>query len=418
MPVSAAGPASTSPPHVEAPSSPPNAASAATARPQAEASPISFERVHHWLCDLFGDEVHAKRVFSVAGATTGLLVGGIACVGVIGRGLAVARGLVDKHAVKQVDRLLGTHVLADRKLRRLWAREVIGEAKEVFINLDWTDFDADDHTMLTASIQEGRGRSTPLVWLTVEKSKLKGNKWRHVHELMHEIRAVVPQGTRAFIVADREFGDQDFYEFLGQLGLGYIIRFRSNILVKSFEGETRPAGEWLLATGKARSLRAASVTGDERQVGKVVIVKDRGMKGAWCLAASDPDMATAEVKKRYGFRFETEETFRDAKDPRFGMGMSWARVSTPARRDALMFLVALAHGLLTLLGQAGEECGLDRYLKVNTAKTRQLSLYKQGERWFALIPNMPEERLRVLATAIDRCIRRHPLYSQLAMPEN
>lgn len=375
--------------------------------------PVSFERVHLWLSDLFGTDLHAKRIFSIAGATTGLLAGGIASVGVMGRGLAVARGVTDKHAIKQVDRLLGSSILADRKLRRLWAAEVLGDAKEVFINLDWTDFDADNQTMLVASVQEGRGRSAPLVWKTVEKSKLKGNKWRHVHELMREVQAVLPAGTRAFIVADREFGDQDFYEFLGQLGLGFIIRFRANIFVKSFEGETRTAGEWLLPTGKARSLRAASVTGDERLVGKVVVVKDRKMKAPWCLAASDPDMPTAEVKKRYGYRFETEETFRDAKDLRFGMGMSWTRVSTPERRDSLMFLVALAHGLLTLLGQAGEECGLDRTLKSNTSKTRQHSLYHQGVRWYALIPTMPEERLRVLLESLERCIQRHPLYSQL-----
>lgn len=379
-----------------------------------QALPASFEQVCAWLSDIFGADLHAKRVFSLAGATTGLLVGGIASVGVIGRGLAVARGLTDKHAIKQVDRLLGSDFLGDRRLRRLWGRGVIGEAKEVFINLDWTDFDDDDQTMLVASVQEGRGRSAPLVWKTVQKSKLKGNKWRHVHELMREVRAVLPPGTRAFIVADREFGDQDFYAFLGQLGLGYIIRFRANIFVKSFDGETRLASDWLLPTGKARSLRAAAVTGDEQLVGKVVIVRDKKMKAPWCLAASDPDMPTADIKKRYGHRFETEETFRDAKDLRFGMGMSWTRVSTPARRDALMFLVALAHSLLTLLGQAGEECGLDRTLKSNTSKTRQHSLYSQGARWYALIPTMPEERLRVLLEALERCIQRHPLYSHLA----
>ncbi|MBK8238864.1 MAG: hypothetical protein IPK74_25350 [Deltaproteobacteria bacterium] len=41
--------------------------------------------------------------------------------------------------------------------------------------------------------------------------------------------------------------------------------------------------------------------------------------------------------------------------------------------------------LLTLLGAAGEEIGIDRYLKVNTSKRRQLSLLRQGSEWYALI---------------------------------
>ena len=52
--------------------------------------------------------------------------------------------------------------------------------------------------------------------------------------------------------------------------------------------------------------------------------------------------------------------------------------------------------LLTLLGAAGEELGMDRHLKVNTAKHRTLSVFRQGCMLYDLIPNMPEARLRPL----------------------
>jgi hypothetical protein len=58
--------------------------------------PLTFDGVHGFLDTLFGDDLHAKRVKSLAGATVGL----------IGQGLARARGRLTKHAVKQVDRLL------------------------------------------------------------------------------------------------------------------------------------------------------------------------------------------------------------------------------------------------------------------------------------------------------------------------
>ena len=63
--------------------------------------------------------------------------------------------------------------------------------------------------------------------------------------------------------------------------------------------------------------------------------------------------------------------FRDTKDLRFGMGMSWVRISRPDRRDRLWLLNAFAVVLLTLLGATGEALGYDRYLKANTVKTRR-----------------------------------------------
>src|SRR5208283_4465313 len=61
---------------------------------------------------------------------------------------------------------------------------------------------------------------------------------------------------------------------------------------------------------------------------------------------------------------------RDTKDLRFGMGMESIHVSTPAGRDRLWLLNALAIALLTLLGAPGEALGYDRHLKSNTGKRR------------------------------------------------
>ena len=67
--------------------------------------PLSFDGVHGFLDTLFGDDLHAKRVKSLAGATLGAIQSASLAVGLIGQGLALARGRLTKHAVKQVDRL-------------------------------------------------------------------------------------------------------------------------------------------------------------------------------------------------------------------------------------------------------------------------------------------------------------------------
>jgi hypothetical protein len=95
------------------------------------------------------------------------------------------------------------------------------------------------------------------------------------------------------------------------------------------------------------------------------------------------------------------------------MGLGWQKVGDPQRRDRLFLLAALAHGLLTLLGAAGEAAGLDRLLKSNTSKTRQLSLFRQGLRWYDLIPNMPEPRLQLLIEHFAAEINKHNVFQEI-----
>ena len=68
------------------------------------------------------------------------------------------------------------------------------------------------------------------------------------------------------------------------------------------------------------------------------------------------------------------------------MGLSVLRIADPQRRDRLLLLNAFAIVLLTLLGAAGESLGMDRHLKVNTAKHRTHSLFRQGCMLYELIP--------------------------------
>ena len=94
--------------------------------------PLSFDGVHNFLDTLFGDDLHAKRVKSLAGATLGAIQSASLAVGLIGQGLALARGRRTKHAVKQVDRLLSNQGIDVDALLGHWvARRPIGLAPVV-----------------------------------------------------------------------------------------------------------------------------------------------------------------------------------------------------------------------------------------------------------------------------------------------
>jgi hypothetical protein len=262
--------------------------------------------------------------------------------------------------------------------------------------MDWTDFEADGQATLALNLVTRHGRATPLIWLSVLKDELTDARNDYEDACLRRLAEVLPAEVDVTILADRGFADAKLFGFLDELGFGYVIRFRSNILVGAADGPTRPAGEWVGQSGRARKLPAACITAARRPVGAVVCVHAKGMKEAWCLAASDAAAPSRQIIDLYSKRWSVEPSFRDTKDLRFGMGLSTIHISDPQRRDRLLLLNAFAVVLLTLLGAAGESLGMARHLKSNTVKTRTHSLFRQGCMLYDLIPNMPELRLRPL----------------------
>jgi hypothetical protein len=129
-----------------------------------------FDFVHEFLNRVFIDDLHAKRVLSLANGTLGVMSGAALAVSLIGQALAKARGLLAKSAIKQVDRLLSNAGVVPWDLFGPWIREVVGSRREIVVAMDWTDFDADNQSTLALHLVTRHGRATPLLWLTVDSS--------------------------------------------------------------------------------------------------------------------------------------------------------------------------------------------------------------------------------------------------------
>jgi len=378
---------------------------------------FSYKGIHQVLSGLLGEDLHAKRVSSLCDATLGVLHSGSLAICAIGQGLAAARSLKPKHAVKQIDRLLSNTAINVDDILFRWVPFIIGERSSIMVAMDWTDFDADNQATIMLALMSDHGRSTPLVWLTVDKSTLKDRRNFYEHRVLVRLAELLPAETKVCIVADRGFGDQKLYKMLTEdLCFDYVIRFRGNIAVTAATGETRTAAAWVQAGGRARVLRGAEVTADRYRVGTVVCVQDPDMKQAWCLAASSTDATAKQLTGLYGRRWGIECTLRDSKDLRFGMGLGTIRVKSPERRDRLWLINAFAVVLLTLLGAAGEALGYDRMLKTNTTKRRVHSLFRQGCMLYDLIPTMREPWLRPLMQRFSQMLHEQPLFTDVFGP--
>ena len=360
--------------------------------------------------EIFGDDLHAMRVLSLANGVVGVLDAAVLSIHAIGRGYAQATNGNEKHGVKQTDRMLSNPGFDMRALFRPWAAFVVGKRKEIVLALDWTEFDADDQATLAGYLITNHGRATPLIWRTVKKSTLEGQRNRYEYELIEWLHECLDHDVKITVLADRGFGDQKLYALLETLGWDFVIRFRAVIQVEAADGERRTAAGWLPPSGRATMLRDVRVTRTRTAVPAVVVVHAARMKEAWCLATTLRASTAADIVKLYGRRFTIEETFRDQKNLRFGLGLSATRIGSPDRRDRLLLLAAIAQALLTLLGAAGEACGLDRLMKTNTSKKRTMSLLNQGINLYAAIPRMGDDRLGPLMLAFDAEVKQHAIF--------
>src|SRR5215208_773194 len=221
---------------------------------------MQVKDIRSFLDSVLDEDIHTKRIASLANATLGVMTGASLGVALIGKSLAQARGLLPKHAVKQVDRLLSNPRLEAWDVFATWVPEMVGARTDVVVAMDWTDYDADGQATLALKRVTRHGRATPLVWLSVHKDDLRDARNDYEDAALRRLAEVLPDGVTATILADRGFADTKLFGFLDELGFDYVIRLKGNTKVSAADGMTRSAAEWIGQGGRARKLRDAAGT--------------------------------------------------------------------------------------------------------------------------------------------------------------
>jgi hypothetical protein len=97
--------------------------------------------IRAFIDSLYGHDLHSKRVDSLAAATLGVMTGTSLAVAMIGQALAQARGLVTKHAIKPVARLLSNSGIGVWESFARWVAHLVGSRNDIVVAMDWTDGD-------------------------------------------------------------------------------------------------------------------------------------------------------------------------------------------------------------------------------------------------------------------------------------
>jgi hypothetical protein len=368
-------------------------------------------RILKQLCSECVPWVHVVRLRAVLAVLQAIVAGGRLSVTAMGR--SIAGRAYAKHSIKRVDRLLSN----PRMYRERWlffralATNLIGGKKQPVLLVDWTKVADNFYALVAAMPTSGRA---PAIYAEVHPESVLGQA-RVQARFLRNLRDVLPKGCTPTIITDAGFHGPFFRE-VQALGWAFVGRLRTN-------GKMSPLGSNLWFSVKdlysrailrARDLGTFRLYRTRRRFDvRLVLIRQRrprvrhpwngcragggsvsaktiaGAKSPWLLATS-LQCPAARVVKLYSLRMQIEETFRDAKNPRFGWSLRHVRAYRADRLTILLLLAFLAQLAVALIGLAAEACGMHRRYQANTAKTRVLSWFVLG---LALIERGDDHRL-------------------------
>jgi len=365
--------------------------------------------------------VHVARLRIVFAAVFTALRCGELTLTALGR--AIAERTTHKHGIKRIDRLLGNVHLHDEQLAfyAAIARRIMAPSSRPTVIVDWTAVTPELWALVAAVSFQGRALT-----IYAETHPISRYSKPHVNwAFLKRLKLVLPPGCAPVILADAGFR-APFMELVLRMGWDYVVRLRGRAEIRfkvghgwerlpSLFGNTghRPNDFGSVEIGRRRRF-VSRLVGIKRPVHhrpyhssmrrrhqRHTVVTWRERKSAhqpWILATS-LDIEPPRVIALYTRRMQVEETFRDTKDPRFGLSLGFAHPRSEQRANVLLLLASLAHLFALLLGIAAEAAHLHRGFQANTLVTRRvLSLVTIGRLLIASENHVvPDGALNLLA---------------------
>ncbi|MHB9118938.1 MAG: IS4 family transposase [Burkholderiales bacterium] len=341
--------------------------------------------------------MHTKRLMALLAAVEAVISGCRLTLSDLGRGVR-GRATV-KHNIKRMDRLLGNRLLHSELpvLYEILAQESLTGVNTPLIVVDWSDLAVDRRWQLLRASVALEGRS---VTLYEEVHPLKNLMARHVHKtFLKRLSALLPPGCLPILVTDAGFRGT-WFNLVNQMGWHWIGRIRNRDMV-------RPKGEdaWMGCTSLyARATATARCLGSYQYVRsnpvscQLVLIKRtpkgrhkktchgktarsrHSLKNAhtqrdpWLLAVS-PSLTHLNAQAAvavYAQRMQIEESFRDLKSERFGLGFSTNRSTQKERLAVLLLVACLASFVLRLVGEVARTRQLEFQFQSNTRRSRHV----------------------------------------------
>ena len=321
-------------------------------------------------------------------------------------------GATFSHApLKAVDRLLSNPHLhrAILPLSRAMSAWLLREAAPVLV-VDWVDLQRDGAWCALRAATPAGGR-TVTVYERIYPIK-RINSPAAEREFLALLAQVVPDGVRPIVVTDAGFRS-GWMRAVAGYGWDYIGRVRNNVKVlggtdiqwracatlhagagqraedlgayRIVQAEPTPCR--LIRVRRPRRCRDQLTRAGQPQQGNVARKARKSAREPWLLATSLPAdrRAAGQVAAIYGKRMQIEESFRDLKSHRFGMGFEDSQTRDEQRLSVLLLLNMLAGFAAWLLGLALKRGAVEADpMAARPSLQHRYSVFRRSIEWLRL----------------------------------
>lgn len=358
---------------------------------------MQAEKVLHNLLIKSCPTMHKNRREALEATVMGALLGQRLTVTDLGR--SIPSQTSHKHTIKRADRLLSNSHLhqEERQIYQSLAHLLIAPESRPVLVIDWSDMDEyKQHFLLRASLAAS-GRAITLyeeVHVIDTKEKLATHR-----EFLVQLQKILPDRCRPILVTDAGFRTT-WFKLVTSLGWDWVGRVRNRHYMRWTGG-----GRWFdakrcyqKATSRPHSLGAGVLTirnqvpcqfviyqgrpkgrKAKNRLGEVARNSDSRKKAQsqrepWLLATSLPETSTLakRVVKIYALRMGIEESFRDVKSHRFGLGLNYHRTTSAVRLQMLLLIAHLALLVIWLLGIATMNKGAHYQFQANSVRHKRV----------------------------------------------
>jgi len=306
-----------------------------------------------------------------------------------------------RHRLKRVDRMLSNKHLAQERIGiyRALARRVLRQQTHVGIIVDWSDLLTDNSQHVLRAAVAAQGRAIVL-YEEVHPTERYGKLAVH-RRFMATLRSVLPAHCQPVIITDAGFR-ATWFKMLNKLGFAWIGRIRNRDMARTADGGPWQGCKQLYADtkGQPRDLGCFEYARANPVACRLVMIKkaskNRQHKTAsgnktrssqskkhraaqsepWLLAVSPSlcALGAAKIVALYAARMQIEQTFRDLKNGRWGMGLRHSQTRQCARIAILLLIAALLGMALWLIGLSARAAGysLQYGSKANAATTASI----------------------------------------------
>jgi hypothetical protein len=258
-------------------------------------------------------------------------------------------------------------------IARQWLKAQIAWIGEVRLIIDCTKVGF-GHQLLMVAIAY-RKRAIPIAWTWVKHVRGHSTASKQL-ALLAYVRTLFPRKTPIILVGDTEFGSVAVITQLKKWRWCYVLREKTNTLVRfDRKGKWVAFESYIQKPGQRIWLGHGYLTQKESCPTNLFLIWQVGEKEPWCLATNLPDLSTA--LKFYKRRMWIEEMFGDMK--KHGFDLESTMLHTFQRLSRLTLAVAFLYVWLISMGTRTIHAGL-RHL-VDRNDRRDLSVFQIGLRF-------------------------------------